>query len=929
MKPIHHFWFSMFACTVLLGLLVAIADAATPSAAYGRIPLRFETNQGQADPEARFVARQGQGSVLLTRAGLTIAHEASVVSLQTVGGLEVEPVGEKLLTGVSRYYGPGGEITAPHVAQVRYPQIYPGVDLLYYGDPQRLEHDFIVAPGADPSAIQWRIDGAEGISLAPNGDLVLQTADGDIRLLAPVAYQTAGSGRTLVDSRFELLAADTVSFRLGAYDAERELIIDPVLDYGTYLGGARAETHAAIQVNDRGEAYIVGATRSLDFPATLGAAQDAYAGGSCGSGSLLAAPCYDAFVAKLNADGSDLLWATYFGGTGNDLPADAALGLGDFLAVAGTTESTDFPTSAGALKTASTDSSGSRSDGFVIQLNRNGERVYATLLGGSGVDQLTGVAIESNGAATVTGHTKSTDYPITATAFQPSRAGDDDHTDVVFTRLSAAGDALLYSTYFGRPLDERGGDVVVVAPGRYAISGSTASLSFPLDDQGEQGAPTGRADAFLALFTENSYARGLLVGGSGNDTGGDLAADGLSSIGGLYMIGSTDSRDLPTTNGAALPLWKRSQGFLLHVTLTSDDLTRIFTNTLTYLVGAADSLSIDEDGAAWVSGVTSSSSSVFGGAVVEGCQGTLLRRYRQTRLSYSSFVPGLGAIAAGPGRTVFSVGTDASGSLRTTPGAFQSALGGRSDVYAAKWIIDEENDISITCVEHGASFTAGAVAPGQLVSLFGSGLGRLVPSGVRLDEGRVATEADGVQVLFNEKPAPLLFVGWNQINAVAPYSIAGSSEVEIVVVKDGARSEPFVLPVTDAHPGLLTRDSTGSGVAALLNADGTINTADNPAEAGSVVTLFGTGEGSPDRIVVDGEIISEIVANLPRPTLPVTVMIGDQSAEVLYAGAAPELVAGVLQINVRIPANTPPGLAPVQVTIGGKFNRQTAFVAVQ
>ncbi|MBI1353974.1 MAG: hypothetical protein GC160_06480 [Acidobacteria bacterium] len=920
MKPIHHFWFSTFACLAMLALLATLAEAAVPADAYGRAPLRFEANHGQTDLQILYVARQGQGSVLLTRNALSIAHGDSLVTLRPAGARAVEPVAEQPLPSRSRYILPRGRVVAPHFGRVRYAGVYPGIDLIYYGDPVRLEHDFVVAPGADPSQIGWQVEGADALHLDADGGLALVSPDGELRLLAPVAYQFVDGERRPVEAAFELTADRTVTFRLGDYDASRELIIDPVLDYGSYLGGGRADTHAAIRVNANGEAYVVGATRSLDFPASTGAAQPAYAGGSCG-GAIVASPCFDVFVAKLNADGSDLLWATYFGGTGNDLPADAALNAAGHLAVVGTTESHDFPASAGALQTTSSDAAAVRSDAFVLQLDAEGELVYATLLGGSSVDQATAIALGDDGAAAVVGHTESSDFPVTGAAAQPSKAGDAERTDVFFARLNPAGSALSYSTFLGGRLDERGGGVALLADGRFAVSGSTGSADFPLGAGASPIATAGGADAFVALFSEQAYEGGLLLGGSGSDAGGELVADGDQ---GLYLIGSTDSRDLPATANAPLPVWKRSLGFLAHY--TPGDAKPDF---LTYVVGSADELSVDEGGSAWVSGVTGSSSPLFGGPVVPGCNGSLLRRYDGARLAYSGFLPGLGDIAAVREGVVFSAGTSAGATLRTTPGAFQPSAPGQSDVYVSKWTVADADEISITCVEHGASFTPGEVAPGQLVSLFGSGLGRPNPAGLVVENGRVTTEVDGVQVLFNGEPAPLLFVWWNQINVVAPYGIAGSEEVEIVVVKDGVESEPFVLPVSDAHPGLFTRDSTGSGVGALLNADGTINTADNPAQAGSIVTLYGTGEGRPDRNVPNGSVIGDILAELPRPVLPVTVTIGDQTAEVAYAGSAPELVAGVLQINVRIPAGTPPGLAPLRVTIGGKFNRQPVFVAVQ
>ncbi|MEZ5392113.1 MAG: hypothetical protein R2724_04380 [Bryobacterales bacterium] len=299
------------------------------------------------------------------------------------------------------------------------------------------------------------------------------------------------------------------------------------------------------------------------------------------------------------------------------------------------------------------------------------------------------------------------------------------------------------------------------------------------------------------------------------------------------------------------------------------------------------------------------------------------------RLAFSGYIPGLGALAVDGDGALYSAGTDVSGTLRTTDGFFDPTHSGQSDVYVAKLELESAQTLSLTCVEHGASMTPGEVAPGEIVSLFGTGLGPDVPAGLAIENGVVQGEVAGVRALFNGVPAPLLFVWFNQINAVAPYALDGAESVRVEVEYDGKVSNALELPVVKANPGLFSFNATGNGLGALFNQDGTKNSADNPAPAGSVIQLFGTGEGQTTPAGVDGLVSPESVASLARPLEDVKVQIGGANAEVTYAGAAPGLVSGVLQVNVRIPPGTPSGEAALQVTIGGRLNRQAVTVSVK
>ena len=916
-------WLTAAVYALAGALIVASSLDAAPKKT--QPPLRFEENTGQTDPNILFLTRGARQRVFLTRQAAVLQvlsdTQDAVVRLEPLGAAEgVTVTGEGEREAKSRYIGAHGSHKARQFQGVRYESLYSGIDWVFYGTADgRLEHDFVVAPGANPAAIALRISGADALNLSHDGALELATSAGNLELLRPVAYQMISGRRTKVPAAFELAESGVVSFTLGAYDSAHELVIDPVLDYATYLGGAGADTASAIVVDEDGSAFVVGATRSLDFPVSPGAPQEDFAGGQCG-GSLVTQPCFDVFAAKLSADGTDILWATYFGGTGADLATDAASdGLGGLL-IAGTTFSDDLPTTPGSAQPEKND----MADAFLLRLDDDGSLLHAGYLGGGDAEEAAGIAGGPNGEAYLIGHTKSTDFPATAGAFATENPSDAERSAVFVAKVSADGGTLEYATYLGGALEERAGGITVNADGEAFVTGSTGSGDFPMagDSQIQPERNGVEADAFVARLSADgsSLLYSTYLGGTDSEHG--LRVRVLADDSAI-VAGSTASEDFPATAGSLLPVWKRSAGFAAKV--AADGATLDYA---TYLVGTAASLAVDAEGSAFVTGV-SGSQSPFGQSGIPGCAGSLLRKISPdgSQLLYSGFSPGLGAIALGAGGAVYSAGSDGTGVLEVTEGGAGSS--GQTDVYVAKLAMETEEGISLTCVEHGASFFPGGAAPGQIISLFGSGLGPKSPAGLVVENGFVTTEVEGVRVLFDGTPAPLLFVWWNQLNAVVPYNVAGKESVTIVVERDGETSAEFEMPVSDSHPGLFTRDSTGAGLGALLNQDGSINSPENPAPAGSIVSFYGTGEGPTEPAGIDGLVASETGENLPKPTADVTVEIGDAQAEVLYVGAAPGYVSGVLQINARIPESTEPGQAPVRVTIGGQFNRQPVYVEVE
>src|SRR5687768_4706538 len=295
--------------------------AARVNETFGKLPLQFEVNRGQADARVKFLAR-GRGynlfltpteAVLALRKG--VAGEAAVLRMSLAGANPSTAVsGADELAGKSNYFvGKDASKWRAGVetfARVKYAGVYEGVDLVYYGNQGQLEYDFHVAPGADPRRIRLAFGGADDIRVDDGGDLVLSVAGREVRQHKPFVYQTVGGARREVAGSYVLLGGREVGFRLGAYDAALPLVIDPVLVYSTYLGGSGSESAHGVAFDPQGNIYVTGLTDSFDFPVTPGALQTTrrpLAGTQIHYG--------DAYVLKLNPSGSAIIYATYIGGS--------------------------------------------------------------------------------------------------------------------------------------------------------------------------------------------------------------------------------------------------------------------------------------------------------------------------------------------------------------------------------------------------------------------------------------------------------------------------------------------------------------------------------------------------------------------------------------------------------------------------------------
>ena len=390
------------------------AERTRVARAYGNLPIAFEANQGQSDAQVSFLARGPGYNLFLTPTEAVLSLRApdalpvpAVVRMRLVGA-NAHPTltGLDLLPGTTNYFVGNDQgrwqRDVPTYARVKYAGVYPDIDLVYYGNQRQLEYDIVVGPNADAARVELAFEGVAGISIDAAGDLVLQTAHGDLVQQKPVLYQGIAGERQSVDGHYELRGGGRVGFHVAAYDTTRPLVIDPVLSYSTYLGGNGSDTAHAIAVDGAGNTYVTGSTRSTNFPGVLGGAIQPSLRGSD-----------DVFVTKLNAAGSALVYSTYLGGSASDIGRAIAV---DNFGNAYVTGSTDSPTQPGTgnipfpLAGPLQPIFGLIGDAFVTKLNAAGNAlVYSTYLGGSGTDRGYGIALDGAGSAYVTGHTNSLD----------------------------------------------------------------------------------------------------------------------------------------------------------------------------------------------------------------------------------------------------------------------------------------------------------------------------------------------------------------------------------------------------------------------------------------------------------------------------------------------------------------------------------------
>jgi hypothetical protein len=644
---------------------------------YEEVPLSFEPNRGQAPADVRFLAR-GPGYVMGLNAGastVVLGEERAVVRTSLLGAnADASGAAEGPLGGQVQYFiGNSPErwrTGIPTYGRVRFSDVYPGIDLVYYGNQRQLEYDFELSAGADPSRIRLGLEGAKSLRIDTNGDLVLGMPKGELRHRRPRAYQRQDGAERPIAAGYRIIGRREVRIEVAAYDRGLPLTIDPVLSYSTYLGGFRNDRAWGMTVDSSGCAYLAGESLSTNFPAA-NALQAVNKGNT------------DVFVTKLNASGTGMVFSTYIGGADVDVGSGIALDAAGNIYITGYTRSAGFPVTAGAYRT--TKSGGE--DAFVAKLApTGGSLVYSTFVGASGSDRAQAIAVDASGNALIAGYTTSVTFP-TVGAAQAAFGGG---TDAFAAKLNASGSALVYSTYLGGSSNDTAGGIAVDSSGNAYITGQTQSLNFPVRSA-YQTNKAGGGDVFVAkLSAAGAFIFSTYLGGKSADSAKAIAVDASSNI---YLAGSTYSIDFPTSSGA----FQRTKSGEYDVFVTKMNSAGTALVWSTYLGGAESdegtAIAVDASGIPYVAGFTASPNfpvsnapqSSFGGlrdAFVAVLTST------GSALQYSTYLGGSGddraqAVAVG-GSSVYVAGYTLSTDFPTTAGALFLTPAGSTDAFSAR-----------------------------------------------------------------------------------------------------------------------------------------------------------------------------------------------------------------------------------------------------
>ncbi len=762
--------------------------------AYAKLPLAFVENRGQTDARVKFYAQAAHAAFYLTRDQIVLsfvkasgesedrrktatvpiaaqteaASRGIALSLRFLGSNPdvVLTAGERAAGEVNYLRGNDPSRWQTHLPRyggVVYRELWPGVDLALRDGAGTLKYEFHVHPGARVADIRLAYDGADGVTLNDAGALLIATELGVLKDAAPTSYQEIGGKRVAVASRYALDDGEHgYGFAVGAgYDPTRELVIDPGVEYSTFLGGSNHDTGAGIAVDASGNAYIVGTTYSTDFPTRAGSFDR----------TLTSAP--DVFVTKLNATGSALVYSTFLGGTPSPVPCGArdcgseptefgrgiAVDSSGNAYITGQTTSGNFPTTQGAFDRSLNIGTAEGTDAFVTKLNPSGSGlVFSTFLGGTNFDDGIGIAIDGARNVYVTGETGSTNFPLSTAAFDRTPNGV---LDAFVTKLNPAGSALVFSTLLGGSEVEFGTRVAADASGNTYVTGTTRSPNFPTTAGAFDRTQNGEFDAFVTKLNANGSALtfSTFLGGSGFEAAEGLAIDAGSNT---YVAGGTGSVDFPATPGAFDPTFDGSDAFVTKLNPTGSAL--VYSTALGGTGGeGASGIALDASANAWVVGTSSSAdfpttADAFD-RLLRGPSDVFLTRVNAagSALLYSTRIGGndqadIGNdVAVDSAGNAYVTGHTFAADFPTTPGAFDRVWSGDTLIF---W-----GDAFVTKL----SLTAAPPPPPPPVpaapALVSPAEGAIVPSPVAFDWSDVANAVSyTIQVdEISEFGAPLIF----------------------------------------------------------------------------------------------------------------------------------------------------------------------------
>jgi Beta-propeller repeat len=547
------FWWILCAVSGLHGAPAPDTGVVRAKAALAQLPLRFESNQGQWNADVRFRARTGAYAVALTGRGASLSLAGGQNLEISMRGANASPAIEPSQPQAARtnyFIGPKERwhTGVVNYSRVAYRGVYPGIDVVYYGNGQQLEYDFALAPGADARAIRMEFRGAGSVRVTPAGDLEVEAGGERLLQKKPAIYQ---DGRAIA-GRYRLLGHNLLGVRVGGYDHSRQLVIDPILAYATYVGADATAQIAAVRLDAQGRLYITGSASNSDMGYTDGG-YDNFDDG-----------LIDTFVAIIDTTGSltgsqyGLMYLTYVGGSNNDIPTAMQIDSQGDIYVTGNTTSTDFPTVGNQLAAASA----TVTMGFVYEISPaiygGNSLLYSSFVGG--VDGSTfpyAIDLDANGNIYLFGTTQTDDFPVTASAYQAVLWGP---ADMFLAELNPGATSYLYATYLGGELSDDGRAMAVTPGGLVYFAGTTHSTQFPLAGNAYQnnlsgGGQIDNYDLVVGVIDPTQNGTDSLVyctylGGSDNE---ELRAMALDSKGNMVLTGYTLSVDFPVTKDAAQP----------------------------------------------------------------------------------------------------------------------------------------------------------------------------------------------------------------------------------------------------------------------------------------------------------------------------------------------------------------------------------------
>lgn len=663
------------------------------SETFAKVPLAFEPNVGQADPAARFLARAPGRLIFLAPGEVVLVADSE--ALGRSGQERFTPAPESVRLDVARIAlsgaDPGAKMSAldprpgrssyltgndpekwqrdvPSYGKVLWKDAYPGIDVLFYGRDGQLEFDYVLRPGADPGAIALTAKGADALSLTPEGDLSIRVGGTDFYFKRPDCYQELNGKRVPVEGAYRL-DGSRVSLSLGAYDRSRALVVDPVLVYSTYFGGSGTDYAYGLTRSPAGGVYITGETLSLNLPLK-------------DPGQSLLWGGYDAYVTHFNANGSDIVYSTYLGGSSTDIGFSIAVDGAGAMYVTGYTSSSNFPIVPGIQP-----AKAGGIDAFLTKINPSGQTLdYSTYLGGTGSDYCYGLAIDASGNAYISGNTASNNWP-TYLPLQGSLTG----TSCAFAaKVNSTGSALVYSTYLGGSGADGAVSLALDSAGAVYLTGVTTSTDFPVLNA-FQPVYSSSEDAFVSKINPagSALVYSTYLGGNALDVGWKIALD---SAGAAYVVGLTNSTNFPLLHPIQSTTAGGNDGFVAKLGPSGSALVYS-----TYLGGSgtdgATALAVDALGCAYVGGNTSSSNfptvSPIQAALAGGSDAFVTKFTPSgTAFVYSTFLGGSGA------DTAYAMSVDSSGNAYVagmtnstnfpTAAPYQAANAGNSDAFVTK-----------------------------------------------------------------------------------------------------------------------------------------------------------------------------------------------------------------------------------------------------